>query len=230
MSADDCRCAHCGKPTPPHSNYCGWACMIAYARANGGVEYLPNGLPIGCIRSDGMMFECENGDHPMYLFPVDVDGQEYPSDVAEGFSEYPQLHALVYTDGNIALTLYEANYALWHVHDGIPLGGRYQRDHERLSDASLEKIRALAARRSDDVRAALVRAALARAAALLDNVAAAERSLAEAEELDGDETHATMRRQNAWAFAKAAALIRPKEGTWAACTSIPPTSSRRSNV
>ena len=294
--AADKGCAFCGKPQPPHSNYCSWACMIACARANGGVAYLPNGLPIGSIRADGMMFEHGHGDHPTYLFPVDVDGKNDSDEAAEGFAEYPQSHALVYTDGNVALTMYEANYALWSVRDGAPLGGRCQREHERLAEASREKIRALVEQREaqaeraagdtatiaqapglhrpvpwrvelrdgsahtvnvfyydgpnasrcwfaewgDDGRARSdesdyaavrdlvasmgwnatrivlphadeARTALAQAAAKLDAVAAGERSLAEAEERDGDETHAAMRRQNAWAFAKAAELIRPKE-------------------
>lgn len=204
MSDVDKGCVQCGKPPPPHNNYCGWDCMIAYAKANGGVAYLPNGLPIGSIRADGMMFEHSHGDHPNYLFPVDVDGTNDPGDAAEGFERYPETHALIYTDGWVALTLHEDSHALWSVRSGAPLGGNLPT--ERLSEASREKVRALVARRSDDVRDALTRAA-----AMLDNVAAAERSLAESEEHDGDETHATMRRQNAWAFAKAAELIRLKE-------------------
>lgn len=44
----------------------------------------------------------------------------------------------------------------------------------------------------------------------LENVAACEESLAEADRGDGDEEHWLMHRQNAWAFRKAAELVRKR--------------------
>ncbi len=120
-----------------------WEYRVAECVLGGGRLNTPNGLPVMSIRADGLMSECGEGDHSTYLFPVAITGCTYPEDAAIGFIEYPQTHALIYTDGVIALTLYEANYSIWSVHDGAPLGGRYQQPHERLCHASCERIAAL---------------------------------------------------------------------------------------
>lgn len=130
-------------PAPLHGPGFMWSRDVARAVAEGGRVNTPNGLPVRSIRFDGLMSECSEGDHATYLFPVDVTGENDARDAADGHAEYPQLHALIYTDGVIALTLYEANYAIWSVRDGAPRGGRYQRDHERLSTCSREKIASL---------------------------------------------------------------------------------------
>jgi hypothetical protein len=50
-------------------------------------------------------------------------------------------HALIYTDSNIALTMYEACYHLWHVsRDGAWLSGGHLTDSYRLSAESVDKI------------------------------------------------------------------------------------------
>ena len=52
-------------------------------------------------------------------------------------------HALIYTDGYVALTLYENNYSLWHVaRDGEWISGSLQDDSYRLSRESVGKIQA----------------------------------------------------------------------------------------
>lgn len=135
-----CPAPECGKALTGHANYCGRDCIIATARAAGGEVIAPNGLPPTCIRFDGAMLEHEHADHPDYKFPVDVDGKGFPDDITAGFNEYPQSHALVYANESIAVTIYECNYAMWSLRDGEPIGGRYQREHERLSEASREKI------------------------------------------------------------------------------------------
>jgi hypothetical protein len=77
------------------------------------------------------------------MFPVIVEGENDQSDADQGFYKYPETQALIYTDGVIALTMYEANYAIWSVRTGEPLGGRYQYPCERLSEESRKKIAAL---------------------------------------------------------------------------------------
>lgn len=130
-------CAHCAKPTP--KNYlnppilCSWECRVAACEAGGGERHTPNGLPVMFIRSDGLMTECAHGDHEDYLFPVKVIG-------GEDCESYPQTHALVYTDGRIALTLYETSPAIWSAREGRFLGGLYQSRSTRLSDESLAAI------------------------------------------------------------------------------------------
>lgn len=130
-------CEHCGIETTPNLHYCSWACRIKAAVAAGGKELLPNGLFIECINANNDMLEVQHGDHPDYITRLDIDGEnadpEYP--------EYPQAHALIYTDGYIALTMYEASYYIWAVLTGLPLGGRYQSGNQpRLSPAAMADI------------------------------------------------------------------------------------------
>lgn len=91
----------------------------------------PNGLPITCWRADAHL-EHEHADHPTYLFPVvaQIDGEEW------------ETHALIYTDGGIAVTMYEYCYAAWYVRDGELMGGSlWEKGAIRLAPESLEKIR-----------------------------------------------------------------------------------------
>lgn len=87
------------------------------------VECAPNGLQMAAHRFDGWSFECEDGDHQDYLFPVVVEFVgTVPPDVHEG--EYAEeQHALIYSDGFVALTLYECCYFIWSVDSGNPLQG-----------------------------------------------------------------------------------------------------------
>lgn len=62
------------------------------------------------------------------------------------------------------------------------------------------------------VALAAVENARGRIVRMLIHAAQGQDALAEDEERDGDATHAAMRRQNAWAFRKAAEMIRT--GRW----------------
>lgn len=135
----------CGKETQPGHNYCDFLCMIEAAKAEGGVVSTPNGLPIGSIHANGNMYEHEHGDHPDYKFPVKVNYngpigedeiQDYtmitgkePSDEEAIRSLFRQTHALIYTDGTVAVTLYEGSYAMWQVNSGKYLGGKYASEY-----------------------------------------------------------------------------------------------------
>lgn len=133
-------CVYCGKDTGTrYLNYCNSQCGIAEAEANGGPVICPNNLPVTCIRAyDSAMLEHEHADHPNYKFPVMVDyvgndpesfarmlgpnGEEYLDNTnAENMRH--ECHALIYTDGIIAVTLYECCYAMWTVKDGKLVGG-----------------------------------------------------------------------------------------------------------
>ena len=111
-------CLHCGKEVPEHLNYCDWDCHVAVAKAAGGKVHTPNGLPIGCIRHDNLMLECEGGDHPDYKFPATI---QYIGPLDD--ESHEELHAVIYLDGSMALTLYECCYAMWSLRDGDCLGG-----------------------------------------------------------------------------------------------------------
>lgn len=107
------KCPFCGNESPKYQNYCSWECMIGEAKASGGKEILPNGLPVGCISWDGTMLECEHGDHPQYKYPVSVE-----QDYGEPIGVMVGRHALLYEDSNVALTLYEARYWLFDLRNG----------------------------------------------------------------------------------------------------------------
>jgi hypothetical protein len=131
----------CGNDIPESKNYCSWECRVNEAKNSGCKEILPNNLPIKCITGYGLLLEHEHGDHPDYKFPVEVAyigpvGEDqiadfelltgrHASNEDEVRSFYTEVHALIYTDGSVALTLYECNYAIWSVETGECLGGRY---------------------------------------------------------------------------------------------------------
>jgi hypothetical protein len=65
------------------------------------------------------MLEHEHGDHPDYQFPVKVESPQ-------GM----QVHALLYTDGYVALTIFESSYALWNIRTGKLVEGSLWKDEE----------------------------------------------------------------------------------------------------
>lgn len=137
-------CCCCGKPTPDGSNYCNWQCTVDLAKRNGGRVITPNGLPIVCVRADNAMLEHEHADHPDYKFPVTAEYVGAPVELPEwDCSLRPQTQALIYTDGDVALTLYECCFTIWSVHNGLSLGGFSYWKAWRLTEESIAKIRAL---------------------------------------------------------------------------------------
>lgn len=111
-------------------------------RQVGTRDHLPNGLPVRSVRFDGLRLECESGDHPDYLFPVKAETTLEP-EIDHGHTiDFNQPgHALIYTDGYVALTLYEHCYSLWLVaHDGLWLSGKLQDETFRLSRESVDQI------------------------------------------------------------------------------------------
>lgn len=126
-----------------------WDETVARLTAEGAVVHTPNGLPVRCIRHDGMMLECGNGDHPNYLFPVFVEyiGQ-LPEDTADWERDYlshPQLYAVIFADDAVVLTLFECCYYLFHHTDN----GRCANDPDlRLTPLSCVWIKERLAARS----------------------------------------------------------------------------------
>lgn len=112
-----------------------------------GRVHTPNGLPVTCVRFDGTELECEHGDHPDYLFPVTVEF----TGSREGLHDFewqPETHALIYTDGRIAVTMHECCYATWLLPEG-EMRDADIRGEWRLSLASVAAIAAHVARRPD---------------------------------------------------------------------------------
>lgn len=135
-------CVSCGKAIEPHVNYCDWQCHIDLAKHEGGRVICPNGLPITCIRYDSTMMEHEHADHPNYRFPVVVEFVGTRPELPDWDDSYTQeTHALIYTDGSVALTMYECNYGLFSVHDGLSIAGPgWKRGEWKLSQESLTKV------------------------------------------------------------------------------------------
>lgn len=106
------------------------------------------------------MYEIEHGDHPDYKFPVhatyvgehpeehftvsDAGGNNVEVDPGWVESRMHESHALIYTDGSIALTLYECSYAIWSLRDGKVIESQcWKRGEWQLTDESRAKINAL---------------------------------------------------------------------------------------
>lgn len=119
-------CIICGKDLPEaYLTTCSWDCGVEEAKRAGGVVHQPNGLPIRCISHDGSLWEDPHADHPDYKFPVEVEYTGEKVELPELDDSYcNQTHALIYTDGCIAITLYECCYAMWHLADRSYMGGR----------------------------------------------------------------------------------------------------------
>lgn len=164
-------CEICGKAEPCDE----WTCRVEMNRREGCPEYTPNNLPIRCIRADGMMLEHEHGDHIDYIFPVDVeyvgppdeeryqliDGEGNVEMMDEGwrFAQDHEEHALLYTNGSIAVTIYETCSTMWSLLsspkfnegkriDDEPAGlcigsqlGHLEIGKWKLTDESIQKIR-----------------------------------------------------------------------------------------
>jgi hypothetical protein len=156
------KCGECGSPCPSYRTKCSWDCSIEEARRAGGKEHLPNGLPVRCIKADWTMLEHEHGDHPDYKFPIGVEyvgpltpqlREQFeilvgrpPADDDELRKTNGETHALVYSDGYVAVTMDECCYAMWYVTDGSLgggslWGGTKKDPHWRLSEQALEQIR-----------------------------------------------------------------------------------------
>jgi hypothetical protein len=133
-----------------------WAEDVAAAQATGARVYAPNGLPILCIRHDSVTLEHEHADHPDYRFPVEVEyigdpsifvwctaNGDVPMTPEEIANERTQTHALIYSDGIVAVTLYECTYATWLVQTGECIGGRCNKVGDwKLSDTACARLSA----------------------------------------------------------------------------------------
>lgn len=146
------KCVSCGGPTPRYHNYCSWECSIQLAKRNGGVVHTPNNLPIRCIKHDNTMLEHAHGDHPDYKFPVVAEYMGKDPDKFKTRDEQTnelihdggtETHALIYTDGSIALTMYECCYTVWSLRDGAVLAEHlwYKKGEWKLNELSLTQIR-----------------------------------------------------------------------------------------
>lgn len=119
-------------------------------------NFQPNGLPLCSFKANGDAYEHSHGDHPDYKFPVEI---EFTGDITESDqSDYEMIfgsppasdqdvrdylketHALIYTDGHMAVTIYECCYAMWSLKKGSYIGGRYNNKNHKLTQESLEKI------------------------------------------------------------------------------------------
>ena len=116
-------CANCDKPTNEYSNYCDFDCHIESAKKLGGKIFTPNGLPVKCIKANSDMFEHEHGDHEDYMFPIDVVYTGAKEDVTDRYDGIVyvydrEVHAVLYCNSSVILTIYECNYYMWSLSTG----------------------------------------------------------------------------------------------------------------
>ena len=113
------KCLFCKKEAPKHHNYCGFECHIEDCKKAGYIQVTPNNLPIKCITGDGKLLECEGGDHPNYIKPVEVKltgyHYNYETEQEEFGPQYSEseTHTLIFQDEVSAITLYETCYFFW---------------------------------------------------------------------------------------------------------------------
>jgi hypothetical protein len=99
--------------------------------------------------SRDFLLECEDGDHVDYICPVFA---EYTGDIEEVTTRDEsgrevhvgdrETHALIYTDGCIAVTVYEHCYAMWSLKSGcLSAGSLWKKGEWSLSEASLKDIK-----------------------------------------------------------------------------------------
>jgi hypothetical protein len=125
-------CEICLNDIPKNYNHCdNIQCIIELNRQAGGKTFTPNSLPIRCIKADGTMLEHEHGDHPDYIFPVEVEYVGPKTDeryqLTNGLGETEMMddgwkyltdheeHALLYANCSIAVTVYETCSAAWEL-------------------------------------------------------------------------------------------------------------------
>lgn len=133
------KCLFCERNTSEHNNYCSWDCHIAHARELGGKEITPNNLPIVAIRgSDNALMEHEHAEHPDYKFPITV---KYFG--AENKQDFPdEIHAIIYCDGYVVLSLWEYTYHLFDARTGVYLNpNRFWYKDYKIASASLKLIK-----------------------------------------------------------------------------------------
>jgi hypothetical protein len=108
------------------------------------------------------MLEVECGDHQDYKFPVDAeyigdisifdlpddDGGTVKCSPTSLYMQTHEVHALIYTDGCIAVTLYENCYNMWHIPSGTKAGDK----NWKLTDVSVQQIRQFAEKRNSELK------------------------------------------------------------------------------
>lgn len=129
--------------SPMYTTTCSWDCKVQKTIREGGVIHQPNGLPIQSIKHDGSLWEHEHADHPDYKFPVEIEYTGEKPDLPEWDHSYcNETHALIYSDGFIAITLYECCYAMWNLSSHSWMGGQntWYNEHWKLTVESIDKI------------------------------------------------------------------------------------------
>lgn len=82
----------------------------------------------------------EHSNHRDFKFAVDVHYCGQPVDESQEQFSYEQ-HALLYTDGYVAVTMFECCYAMWSLQSGKLVGGiLWQKDEWCLSKDSCDRI------------------------------------------------------------------------------------------
>lgn len=122
------KCSFCGKESQS-INFCNWDCHIKYGELIGLEKVCPNNLPITCIGSK--MMEHEHADHPNYQFPIMIKNPseeteevlDADNNVVGTYDSSNQIHAVIFYNDSLLITLYECRYYFWSVAKNKYVGG-----------------------------------------------------------------------------------------------------------
>ena len=105
----------------------------------------------------GFASDHEHAGHPHFRFAVTAeclitdpafwvwhrgDGSTSPMSPEDIRNQGHEEHALIYTDGHVAVTLHEYCYAMWYLNDGATAGvSHWKKGEWRLTPESVEKIK-----------------------------------------------------------------------------------------
>jgi hypothetical protein len=126
-----------------------WKQKVEELKEAGYPVFAPNNLPIRCITADGTMKEHEHSDHIDYKFPVMCEyvggnkedyystnglDEKFPMDEWEIDEQNHEEHALIYTDGFLAVTMFEYCYSIWYLREDGHCGGGFDQKWDRKNN------------------------------------------------------------------------------------------------
>lgn len=142
---ENMNCVHCNKEC--EHNYCTWECHVNTAREAGFKVIAPNNLPIRIVKpcgDTGFLMEHEHANHTDYKFPVKIEyvgsANAFLNDNDLDYTR-DEMHALIYTDGSIAVTMYEYCYATWNLSNRNGEGSLWTKGDWKMSEESRDKVK-----------------------------------------------------------------------------------------
>lgn len=144
-------CSECGEPTEEGPMNCSWECYVSSEVKRGAIVIAPNGLPTCCYTGypgaePGVFLECEDARHPDYKMPVKAVWMSEWNKIPQRYDQEYHLHAVIYFDGCVIVTLYECCFYMWLDATGHAVNYRLLPDymdqkHQIISEESRAELR-----------------------------------------------------------------------------------------